>query len=250
MPAGRAMFIVLAVLALVAVLAALAVLRTGLAADRTPGRVETLVARSLVRFSIPAGEASRRNPLTGADAWQQGTDLFRNHCALCHGADGRGATAIGPRMYPPVPDLASPEIQHFSDGALFAVVSHGVSWTGMPAFGRSLGESDRWKLVAFIRRTPSLTAADLAPRGGSNASTRIVMDGTSFHPAETTVESGAPVLWANLDPFPHNVTSESGNFHSGDLAPDGTWVFRPTERGTFEYHCTLHPGMKAVLRVR
>jgi len=46
------------------------------------------------------------------------------------------------------------------------------------------------------------------------------------------------------------VTSESGSFHSGDLAPDGTWVFRPTERATFEYHCTLHPGMKAVLRVR
>jgi hypothetical protein len=36
MPAGRAMFIVLGVLAFVAVLAALAVLRTGLAADRTP----------------------------------------------------------------------------------------------------------------------------------------------------------------------------------------------------------------------
>ena len=137
MPAGRAMFIVLAVLALVAVLAALAVLRTGLAADRTPGRVETLVARNLVRFSIPAGEASRRNPLTGADAWQQGTDLFRNHCALCHGTDGRGATAIGPRMYPPVPDLASPDIQRFSDGALFATSIAGTaaakSATPMPA---------------------------------------------------------------------------------------------------------------------
>jgi hypothetical protein len=52
--------------------------------------------------------------------------------------------------------------------------------------------------------------------------------------------------WSNADPFPHNVTSESGSFHSEDLAPDGTWVFRPTECGTFEYHCTLHPGMKAV----
>jgi mono/diheme cytochrome c family protein len=100
------MFIVLGVLALVAALAVLAVLRTGLSADRTPGRVETLVARNLVRFSIPATEAARRNPLNGSEAWQQGTDLFRNHCALCHGADGRGATAIGPRMYPPVPDLA------------------------------------------------------------------------------------------------------------------------------------------------
>ena len=225
-------------------------LRTGLSADRAPGRVETLVARNLVRLSIPSSESSRANPLSGSNAWQQGTELFRNHCAACHGADGRGATAIGPRMYPPVPDLASADIQRFSDGALFAIVSHGVSWTGMPAFGRALDESDRWKLVAFVRRTPALTRADLMPRDESKASTKIVMDGTTFHPADATVASGEAVQWANLDPFPHNVTADSGRFHSDDLAPDGTWVFRPTERGTFEYHCTLHPGMKAVLHVR
>ena len=182
----------LGALAFVAVLAVLAVLARASPSHTGPGRDPG--GQEPRSFLIPTAEASRRNPLTGAEAWQQGTDLFRNHCAQCHGADGRGATAIGPRMYPPVPDLASPEIQRFSDGALFAVVSHGVSWTGMPAFGRSLGESDRWKLVAFVRRTPSLTAADLAPRDAPNASTRIVMDGTSFHPAEATVDSGAVVL--------------------------------------------------------
>jgi plastocyanin len=237
-------------LAILAVAGLLTVLQTGLSADRAPGRVETLVARNLVRLSIPTHEASRNNPLNGSGAWQQGAELFRRHCSLCHGANGRGATAIGPRMNPPVPDLASHDVQRFSDGALFAIVSHGVSWTGMPAFAGVLGESDRWKLVSFVRRTPTLTAAELLPRDQSKASARIVMDGTSFRPAEATVHTGEPVLWANLDPFPHNVTSASGNFHSGDLAPDGTWVFRPTERGTFEYHCTLHPGMKAVLRVR
>jgi plastocyanin len=101
-------------------------------------------------------------------------------------------------------------------------------------------------VVAVLR---AWVPADRVP-GRGEAPTRIVMDGTRFHPEEATVDSGAVVLWANLDPFPHNVNSESGNFHSDNLAPDGTWVFRPTERGTFEYHCTLHPGMKAVLRVR
>jgi len=107
-------------------------------------------------------------------------------------------------------------------------------------------------LVAALAVLASLRtglSADRTP-GRVEAPTRIVMDGTRFHPEEATVDSGAVVLWANLDPFPHNVTSESGKFQSDNLTPNGTWVLRPIERGTFEYHCTLHPGMKAVLHVR
>jgi plastocyanin len=246
--------IVLGGLAVAAALAVVAVLRTGLSADRAPGRVETTVARQLVRLSIPAAQSAVRNPLSGPESWRQGVGLFRRHCAMCHGEDGMGATTIGPRMYPPVPDLSSESIQRFSDGALFAIVRHGVSWTGMPAFGRVLSEADTWKLVAFVRKTPSLKSGDLVTAGaGTSDSTvgvRVVIDGTRFHPDEATISLGESAQWSNADPFPHNVTAESGTFHSEDLAPDGTWVFRPTERGTFEYHCALHPGMKAVLRVR
>jgi plastocyanin len=246
--------IVLGGLAVAAAVAVLVVMRTGLSADREPGRVETAVARQLVRLSIPAGQTALQSPLSGPETWRQGVGLFRSHCAMCHGEDGMAANSIGPRMYPPVPDLSSEGIQRFSDGALFAIVRHGVSWTGMPAFGRVLSEADTWKLVAFVRKTPSLKSGDLVTTGGgtsdSTVGVRVVIDGTRFHPDEATINLGESAQWSNADPFPHNVTSESGTFHSEDLAPDGTWVFRPTERGTFEYHCTLHPGMKAVLRVR
>jgi plastocyanin len=100
--------------------------------------------------------------------------------------------------------------------------------------------------VGALRTPPTVTAVDVP----HESTLRVVMDGTRFRPSEATVAPGDTVIWANLDPFPHNVYSEAGHFTSGNLAPDGTWLFRPTERGTFEYHCTLHPGMKAVLRVR
>src|SRR5262249_52522365 len=153
-------------------------------------------------------QSDRRSPLSDPESWHQGVGLFRSHCAMCHGADGRGATTIGPRMYPPVPDLSSDGIQRFSDGALFAVVRHGVSWTGMPAFGSALSEADTWKLVAFVRKTPSLGAADLAMSADdaseSTIGVRVVMDGTRFHPDEATITLGESAQWSNTDPFPHN----------------------------------------------
>jgi plastocyanin len=78
----------------------------------------------------------------------------------------------------------------------------------------------------------------------------IAMDGTRFRPGDLVVSVNEAVEWVNNDPFPHNVTSRAGSFSSGDLAPNGRWRFRPASRGTFEYVCTLHPGMKAVLRVQ
>jgi plastocyanin len=228
----------------------------GLAADRTPGRLETAVARRLVWLSIPAADRNRSNPhAADRDAWREGADHFGEHCATCHGRDGRGHSEVGPRMYPPVPDLASPAVQRLSDGALFSIIQHGVRWTGMPAFGTSHTPEETWKLVSFIRLVPRLTPADLQrlhehARDTSAAAKTITIDGTTFEPDDITVEAGDTVAWINKDPFPHNVSSSSGGFRSGELQPEERWTHRATARGTFRYVCTLHPGMTGVLHVR
>jgi plastocyanin/mono/diheme cytochrome c family protein len=236
----------------------------GLAADRAPGRVETAVARRLVALSIPASARAMTNPRAGsADAWRDGADHFADHCAVCHGRDGRGSD-LARTMYPPVPDLTSPAIQQMSDGALFSIVEHGVRWTGMPAFGSTHSADDIWALVSFIRRTPALTPQDLE-RGdahgdahggghhkegdGATDAATIAMDGTTFTPATLTVKAGATVTWINKDPFPHNVSSPRGGFRSGDLDADTRWQFHAASPGTFPYVCTLHPGMKGTLVV-
>jgi len=241
-------------LVMVAMGAAYFVRQIGLSADRTPGRVETVIARNLVRLSIPAEQAAAVNPLKNdTDAWRRGHTLFDSHCAVCHGTDARGATPIGKHTYPPVPDLTASAIQRFSDGALYSIVRHGVSWTGMPAFQHTLSEQETWATVAFIRKAGSLTAADLTPTDTAadvSHAVRVVIDGTRFHPDDLTVSVGEPVVWLNADPFPHNIESSTGRFHSGDLAPDATWQWRPARPGTYEYVCTLHPGMKATLRVK
>ena len=256
MTRGRRILAVLAAAAALAAAGAFVVLRNGaLTADRTPLPIEAAVARRLVNLSIPSSQRAARNPLTAPDTWRSAVDDFRGQCAMCHGNDGRGRTPIGPRMYPPVPDLAAPDIQEFSDGALFSIIQHGVSWTGMPAFRSSHSDEQTWRLVAFVRQVPKLTAADLAPPAtgtptGDARLKTIVMEGTQFQPGDVTVERGDTIVWVNRDFFPHNVTAKTGGFHSNDLDPDQSFRFQAKEAGTFPYVCTLHPTMSAVIHVR
>jgi plastocyanin/mono/diheme cytochrome c family protein len=245
----------------------------GFAADRAPGAVETAVASRLLWLSIPASARNAPNPYArDPEAWREGAEHFGEHCATCHGRDGRGGSEIGRKMYPPVPDLASPRVQRLSDGALFSIIQHGVRWTGMPAFQSSHTPEETWRLVSFVRRVPRLTPADLdaardhgpAHDHGSaddpdrahehgdeahDAATTVSIDGTAFDPHDVTVKVGQTVRWTNKDPFPHTVSSTSGAFRSGAVQPDESWTFHATARGTFPYVCTLHPGMAGVLHV-
>lgn len=116
----------------------------------------------------------------------------------------------------------------------------------------------RTTLAAIVLTTAAASAslllrsAETAPR--APAPTRVertvVMDGTAFGPPEVTVEAGTTIVWRNDDPFPHNVSSESGGFESDDLPAGGQFRFETRARGTFPYECTLHPRMRGVIHVR
>ncbi len=130
----------------------------GLSADSTPGRVEQLIARNLVRLSIPA-DAKRLENLVQHEShvWESAVDHFEDHCASCHGDDGQGRTAMGDSMYPKVPDLRADAVQRLSDGELFYIIQNGVRWTGMPAWSSEHSPEETWRLVALIRKLPALT---------------------------------------------------------------------------------------------
>jgi mono/diheme cytochrome c family protein len=150
-------------LAIVAAGAAfLVVRRGGLAASADPSRLERSVAARLVRLAIPADADRQQNPLDGqGDVWRQAREHYLDHCAVCHGRDAKGRTQMGANMYPKVPDLTSAEVQRRSDGALFYIIQNGVRWTGMPAWRNEHSPEDTWKLVAFIRKAPTLLEADM-----------------------------------------------------------------------------------------
>jgi len=76
-----------------------------------------------------------------------------------------------------------------------------------------------------------------------------ILDG-SFEPLDLEVKVGTTVKWTNEGQKPHTVTSDKGDWGSGELANGQTFTATFTKAGTFEYHCKLHPDMKAKITVK
>jgi mono/diheme cytochrome c family protein len=155
--------ITVAVLALVVWLIAVARVRSGaLSADAQPGRIEQVVARNLVRLSIPAAAKRAENPFrTDPDTWRTAAAHYEDHCAACHGPDGRAQTVMASGLYPKVPDLTQPVVQRLTDGEIFYIIQNGVRWTGMPAWRLQHSDEESWQLVSFVRKLPTLTEQDV-----------------------------------------------------------------------------------------
>jgi cytochrome c6 len=73
--------------------------------------------------------------------------LYKTKCAVCHGADGKGETAIGKANK--VRDMGSPEAQKQSDAELTTIIENGKG--KMPPYGKSLKPEQIKDLVAYIR---------------------------------------------------------------------------------------------------
>jgi plastocyanin len=71
-----------------------------------------------------------------------------------------------------------------------------------------------------------------------------------YSKGKVEVDAGTTIVWRNRDPLAHTVTSDSGAFDSGELKPGASWSHTFTEPGTFSYHCTPHPLMRAIVVVR
>ncbi len=65
----------------------------------------------------------------------------------------------------------------------------------------------------------------------------------AYSPASLTVKQGTTVIWTNDDSMTHTVTADNGSFASGNLANSQTYSHTFTTKGTFAYHCALHPSM-------
>jgi mono/diheme cytochrome c family protein len=170
----------LAVLALIAAGAFFLHLHAhGISARDEPTAVEAAVARRLRSWAIPAALRAARNPAEPSEAALASARAhFADHCASCHGNDGRGKTKLGESLYPRAPDMTLAGTQALSDGELFAIIENGVRLTGMPAWGEPGPEDDQetWELVHFIRRLRLLTPEELAEMESLNPKSRKALD--------------------------------------------------------------------------
>lgn len=133
----------------------------GFSARDEPSRLESVIATSVRRLSIPSAAKQRENPFGHtSEVLGEAMQHFADHCASCHGTDGAGQTQLGRSLYPRAPDMRAPGTQDQSDGELHYVIQNGVRLSGMPAFGELGDDTDSWKLVQLIRQFPRLTSEE------------------------------------------------------------------------------------------
>jgi mono/diheme cytochrome c family protein len=153
------------VILLIGTIAIASMVRSGLSAHEEPTRIEAAVARTVRHWAVPAELRDAKNPVPLTPAiLTDGRAHFADHCAICHGNDGKGESGMGKQMYPKTPDMTLPATQSLSDGELFAIIENGVRLTGMPGFGGGTAASAQasWELVHFIRHLPKLAPAEMA----------------------------------------------------------------------------------------
>ena len=108
----------------------------------------------------PDAEKAKANPIQHTDKdVSRGRSLYRQHCELCHGREGRGdgpSARLHARNARPPQDLTRPEIQaNMTDGEIFWKIGAGFRENKkivMPAFVDEIpSPDDRWRVVHFVR---------------------------------------------------------------------------------------------------
>lgn len=123
---------------------------------RSPGALERSVAYR-VKVHLTVGGRTDPNPLPATDdTVRRGQRAFAAYCSVCHGLDGqKTGVPFADAMSPPVPSLAAPEIQAYTDGQLKWVIENGLFPSGMPSSRGLLSDEEMWRIVRFLRHLPA-----------------------------------------------------------------------------------------------
>jgi plastocyanin len=86
--------------------------------------------------------------------------------------------------------------------------------------------------------------------GGTGPGTQVSMKDIKFNPGTVTIKAGGKVTWTNDDSVGHDVTGddfESGS--PGGIEGGSTFSHTFKKAGTYNYVCSVHPGMKGTVKV-
>lgn len=105
----------------------------------------------------------------------------------------------------------------------------------------------RWAfLLAIAAATVLLIAGDKGSAAGADATASatksVDINHFAFHPGTLRVGRGARVAFVNSSNVTHTAT-RAGSFNTGHIKPGKSVTVRFKQKGTFAYHCNIHPFM-------
>ncbi len=120
-----------------------------------PGTVQTAVI-TWTKHHVTIGGKRDKNPLKPSeDTIADGKDLFKSYCMVCHGLDGQNSgVPFAKTLDPPIPSLASAQVQAYTDGQLRWIIKNGIAPSGMPPSDGEFSNDEMWSMVMYIRHLP------------------------------------------------------------------------------------------------
>jgi plastocyanin len=122
----------------------------------------------------------------------------------------------------------------------------------MPGMTHSEQWQRRW---GFVLLMAIVVLAVAALQGGRAIGATALASGAkgvdindfAFHPPTLKVKRGDKVAFTNSSDVTH--TASSGSFDTKRIAPGTSVVVKFSRKGTFAYHCKIHPFMKGKIVV-
>jgi thiosulfate dehydrogenase len=157
---------------------------------------ETFFAHKALSARI-AKDMPKNVPLQANEAnYLAGAEVYKQHCAVCHGLPLAPKTAIATGMYPRPPQLFQGKgVTDDEPGESYWKVFNGIRLTGMPGFSKSLSETQMWQvalLLANADKLPTSAKAALVTPIASSAPAASVPPTTAAPVFPSAVPSSAP----------------------------------------------------------
>lgn len=120
--------------------------------------------KTLARMALHARldkEVPKTVPIAADEAaYAAGAQVYKEHCAVCHGVPGQPQTAIAKGMFPNPPKLMEGKgVTDDPAGETYWKVSGGIRMTGMPGFEKTLSTTQMWQVSLLCANADKVPAA-------------------------------------------------------------------------------------------
>jgi len=161
------------------------------AATDAPLPFEKFIAKGALKARIKKETQDRELSTFNAGDLAAGAEVYRTHCAFCHGLPLQAPSAASQGMFPHAPQLFTAKETVTDDpvGVTYWKVKNGIRLTGMPGFQKALNDQQMWQvsaLMASADKLPPDVLRNLLPATAQ-------ADASSVAPGAAPAQTPAPV---------------------------------------------------------
>jgi len=132
--------------------------RAPVATSAAPMPFEKMLAGKALHARMDKEMPKTTPPISADEAtYSAGAQIYKDHCAVCHGLPGQAQTAISKGMFPKPPMLfEGTGVTDDPAGETYWKVAGGIRMTGMPGFEKSLLTTQIWQVSLLLANADKL----------------------------------------------------------------------------------------------